>query len=419
MDDDRGAYEGKGKGDPEQTLPRRRKVSKEQIQREFAELNQMIDNQNRATRAARELMKLREQNDAAGARIREQLKDQQTKSAFGKRYVMELSDFDQQKVRAALEEHFKMTAPDRLTFTDNGLSYRLNVEESMPNRDGSGYWIYDLSDNSPRAPKNVDEMREMADTSIEVSLDMLMNPFDAGLADYEWDAVKLGMDSRLSDLEDVIDWPAVLTARSLSEARMAVREYFRKKKGGTTDERVKRSLAAQRTKSFKELESLAKKEGWSEKELARLADERFGRQTRMTFANMANEPYPEELYEEGMAPWEQDSTYSTMGTTNDGSSAEIENRIKGKIEDWLDDEIRSYKEYVEAMDGNQLIEDQSIDEGRNELAQSLLNQTRWTCPSSIHNLAENQYKGKGGNDSKSSQQSLGNAEKRRPYRRFK
>lgn len=145
------------------------------------------------------------------------------------KYVAELGEEQQQRIQAALEEHFKMTAPDRLTFSDNGFTYRLNPEESRQNKDGTGYWIYELSDNSPDAPKNLDEMRMFEDTAIEVNLDMLMHPDENGLDDYEWDAVKLGMASRLVDLDDVIDWEDVLfKARNVSEARaIGGRRYFR------------------------------------------------------------------------------------------------------------------------------------------------------------------------------------------------
>lgn len=130
--------------------------------------------------------------------------------------VSELDRRSQNKIRAALEEHYKMTAPDELIFSDNGFNYRLDEEDSRPSE---GYWVYNLYDDSPGAPKNLDEMREFADPSIEVSLQMLMDGWNAGLEDYRYDSVEKGMKGTLSDLLDEIDVQDVVNADSLFEAR--------------------------------------------------------------------------------------------------------------------------------------------------------------------------------------------------------
>ena len=135
---------------------------------------------------------------------------------MGNMRVEELPSGDQRKIKEALEEHYKMTVPDELIFSDNGFNYRLDNDESRPSE---GYWIFNLSDDSPGAPKNLDEMREFADTSLEVNLQMLMEGDGAGLEDYRYDAIDKSMKGTLESLLDEIDVQDVINADNLSEAR--------------------------------------------------------------------------------------------------------------------------------------------------------------------------------------------------------
>lgn len=74
--------------------------------------------------------------------------------------------------------------PNELTYTDNDFRYKLNEGESEISRRNWDTYIYDICDNSREAPRNLDEMREFEDTTIEVSFTMILER-DA-LTDYVW-----------------------------------------------------------------------------------------------------------------------------------------------------------------------------------------------------------------------------------------
>ena len=133
-------------------------------------------------------------------------------------FVKTLTKEQQLLIKQALMQRQRV-APDQLLNTDNNLNYRLNVEESRP---AENYWIYEVSDSN--GPKNLDEMREMPDVAIQVNLDMLMEPYASGLDNFRWKTVDDAMNSRLSDLEDVIDWRLLLGWNDMNKVERFVKK---------------------------------------------------------------------------------------------------------------------------------------------------------------------------------------------------
>jgi hypothetical protein len=141
-------------------------------------------------------------------------------TAFIRTLTKEQQDLIERALRQEMwAEEGQRTAPDQLLNTDNNLNYTLNEEESKPEEN---YWIYEVSD--PNGPKNLDEMREMPDVAIEVNLDMLMEPYASGLDNFRWKKVEDGMDGRLSDLEDMVDWRLLLGWNDMNKIERFVKQ---------------------------------------------------------------------------------------------------------------------------------------------------------------------------------------------------
>tara|TARA_B110000858_G_scaffold194341_1_gene248565 strand:+ start:3752 stop:6415 length:2664 start_codon:yes stop_codon:yes gene_type:complete len=139
--------------------------------------------------------------------------------------VEDLPTDQRNNIKAALEGRYRMTPPDELTFTDNGFNYKLDQEDSRPDE---GYWIYALSDDSDRAPKNVDEMREFEDLELQVNVqDLMEGDF---VEDYRYYGVENGLKSKVSDLDEIFEGELqlqnILDAKSNRQAEKLGEEAF-------------------------------------------------------------------------------------------------------------------------------------------------------------------------------------------------
>jgi len=139
--------------------------------------------------------------------------------------VASLPKGQRKNIEAALEGRYRMTPPDELTFTDNGLNYKLDEKDSRPDE---GYYSYAISD--PNGPTDMDEMRGFADTTIQVNVqDLMERDF---VDNYKYYGVENGMDAKVSDLDEIfkgeLELQKILDAKSYSEAEKLGEGAFRR-----------------------------------------------------------------------------------------------------------------------------------------------------------------------------------------------
>lgn len=141
--------------------------------------------------------------------------------------IDELPEAERIAVEVALRDRFIRTPPSELTYEDNGFRYRL--AETIPgDESGEARYVYEIIDE--RGPKNLDEMRGFADTTIEVGVQQLMDG-DA-VDDYTWDGLNQALASNLADVNSLIDVKKTIDraydfrARSIPSERMNAWRFF-------------------------------------------------------------------------------------------------------------------------------------------------------------------------------------------------
>lgn len=158
--------------------------------------------------------------------------DEENERAYDREvdYSVSIEDLPEEEriaVEVALRNRFIRTPPSELTYDDNGFRYRL--EETIPGGlfDEPRY-VYAIVDE--RGPKNLDEMREFADTTIEVGVQQLMDG-DA-VDDYTWDGLDQALASNLADVNSLIDVQRTIDraydfrARSIPSERQNALRFF-------------------------------------------------------------------------------------------------------------------------------------------------------------------------------------------------
>ncbi|MCH2644663.1 MAG: hypothetical protein MKZ54_05105 [Candidatus Poseidoniaceae archaeon] len=144
--------------------------------------------------------------------------------------IQDLPEAERIAIEVALRNRFIRTPPNELTYEDNGFRYRL--EETIP---GALFeeprYVYAIVDE--RGPKNLDEMREFADTTIEVGLQELMD--GEAVYEYSWDGLNQALDSNLADVNSLIDVQKTIDraydfrARSIPSERQNAWRFFNPK----------------------------------------------------------------------------------------------------------------------------------------------------------------------------------------------